>query len=100
MLTGGFRRAVARVEAAVEQILADHATAYVGRPVQRRDIPPPRPLPGISWSIDGEVVVEFVHRRTGRDQLLVHDVAVLEDLRKRLRTRHVDVVHVPPTWDE
>jgi hypothetical protein len=94
-----FRRAVARVEGVVEEVVADHAVSYVGRPVQRRDILPPRPLPGIAWSIDGELVVEFVHRVGDRDQLLVHDVALLNALKKRIRTRHVDVAHVTTTWD-
>ena len=94
-----FERAVARVEAGVEEILADFATSYVGRPVQRRDILPPRPLPGIAWSIDGEVVVEFVHRNSAVDQILVHDVALLDVLKRRFRTRHVDVAHVATTWE-
>ena len=94
-----FRRAVARVEGVVEEVVADFAVSYVGRPVQRRDILPPRPLPGISWSIDGELVVEFAYRVGERDQLLVHDVALLDVLKKRLRTRHVEVAHVTTTWD-
>ena len=95
-----FRRAVARVEATVEEVVADFATSVVGRPVQRRDIVPPQPLPGIAWSIDGDLVVEFVHRNHGPDHLLVHDVAVLDVLNKRVRTRHVEVQHVATTWDQ
>jgi hypothetical protein len=94
-----YRRAVARVEEVVEEVVADFAVSYVGRPVQRRDIVPPRPLPGVTWSIDGDLVVEFVYRDSERDQLLVHDIAVLDVLRKRLRTRHVEVTHVATTWD-
>ena len=94
-----FRRAVARVDAVVEEVLADFATSYVGRPVRRLDILPPRPLPGVAWSIDGELVVEFIHRAAGRDELQVHDVALLQVLRKRLRTRHIDVAHATTTWD-
>ena len=94
-----FRRAVARVEPVVEEVVAEHAVSYVGRPVRRRDIPPPHPLPGIAWSIDGELVVEFVYRASQPDQLLVHDIALLDVLRKRLRTRHVEVAHVTTTWD-
>ena len=94
-----FQRSVARVEDVVEAVVAEHAVSYVGRPVPRRDGLPPRPLPGIAWSIDGELVVEFVYRKTGRDQLLVHDVALLDVLKKRLRTRHVDVAHITTTWD-
>ena len=91
-----FERALARVDGTVEELLADYATSYVGRPVQRRVVPPPRP--GVAWSIDGEIVVEFVHHEAGADQVLVHDIALLEDLRKRLRTRHIDVAHVASTW--
>ena len=95
-----FERAVARVEAVVEQILAEYATSYVGRPVTRRDILPPRQLPGIAWSIEGELVVEFVHRETARDQLFVHQIALLDGLKRRFRTRHVQVDYVNTTWDD
>ena len=33
------------------------------------------------------------------DQLLVHDVALLHTLKRRFRTRHVEVAHVATTWD-
>ena len=95
-----YGRALARVEEVVEQVLADYATSYVGRPVHRRDVRPPRPLPGVAWSIDGSLAVEFVHRSGGRDQLLVHDVALLDSLKKRIRTRHVEVAYVETMWDE
>ena len=94
-----YDRAVARVDKAVEAVLADFATAYVGRPVRRRDVRPPRPLPGIVWTIDEALIVEFVYRKGERDQVLVHDVAVLDALRKRLRTRHVEVAYAETTWD-
>jgi hypothetical protein len=94
-----FRRSVARVEATIEGIVADFATSYVGRPVQRHDIAPPRPLPGIMWSIDGELVVEFVHRESGPDQLVVHELALLDLIRRRFRTRHVHVAYATTTWD-
>ena len=94
-----FERAVARVEAPVEEVLADYATSYVGRPVRRRDVRPPRPLPGVVWTIDEEVVVELVHRKGGPDQLLVHDVALVELLKRRLRTRHLEIRYAETTWD-
>ena len=93
-----FDRAVARVEPAIDEVVAEHATNLVGRPVRRHTVRPPRPLPGISWSIDDEVVVEYVHRPARRDQVLVHDVALLEALRKRLRSGHVEVAYVSTTW--
>ena len=95
-----FDRAIARVEPVIEEVVAEHATAYVGRPVQRVVVRPPRPLPGISWSIDGELVVELVHRPGGPDQVLVHDVALLSTLKKRLRSGHVEVSYVETTWDD
>ena len=94
-----YDRAVARVEDVVEAVLADFATSYVGRPVRRRDVRPPRPLPGIVWTIDEGLIVEFVYRKGARDQLLVHDVGVLDALKKRLRTRHVEVAYAETTWD-
>jgi len=94
-----FQRALARVEHVVEEIVADFATAYVGRPVQRLDVLPPRPLPGVMWSIDGDLVVEFVHRPSAVDELFVHEVALLDVLKRRFRTRHVRVAHVTTTWE-
>ena len=84
----------------MEDVVADHATSYVGRPVRRHDVAPPHPMPGVTWAIDGEVVVEFVYRGSGRDELLVHDVALLEVLRKRLRTGHVEVSYAETTWED
>ena len=84
-----YQRAVARVEVAVEEIVAELTRpSYEGRPVQRREILPPRPLPGIVWSIDGELVVEFVYRDSVPDQLLVHDIALLHTLKRRFQ--HTD----------
>ena len=94
-----FQRAVARVEPGVEEIVADFATSYVGRAVQRHDFLPPRPLPGMAWSIDRDLVVEFVHRESVPDQLLVHEFALLDVLKRRFRTRHVHVAYVTTTWD-
>jgi hypothetical protein len=93
-----FQRSVARVEVGVEEIVADFATSYVGRPVQRRNIPPPRPVPGIAWSVDGKLLVEFLHRESGPDELLIHEVALLDVLERRFRTRHVRVAYVTTTW--
>ena len=94
-----FERAVARVEATIDQVVAEHATSYVGRPVQRHTVSPPRPLPGITWSIDGELAVEFVHRASGPDRVVVHDLSLLDTLKKRLRSRHVEVSYAETTWD-
>ena len=94
-----YRRAVARVEDVVDEVVAEFAVSYVGRAVQRREILPPRPLPGVAWSIDGDLVVEFVYRESERDRILVHDVALLDVLKKRFRTRHVEVAHAETSWD-
>jgi hypothetical protein len=95
-----YRRSAARIEPVVEEVLADYATSYVGRRVTRHEVAPPRPMPGITWSVGGELAVEFVHRMKGRDLLLVHDIALLEVLKKRLRTRHVTITYVETSWDE
>jgi hypothetical protein len=94
-----YRRAVARVEHAVDEVLAEFAVSYVGRAVQRREILPPRPLPGVAWSIDGDLVVEYLYRESERDRILVHDIALLDVLKKRLRTRHVEIAYAETTWD-
>ena len=94
-----YRRAVARVTGAVDEVLAEYAVSYVGRAVQRREIPPPRPLPGVAWSIDGDLIVEYVYRESERDRILVHDIALLDVLKKRLRTRRVEVAYAETTWD-
>jgi hypothetical protein len=86
-----FDRALARVERAVDELLAEYAASYVLRPVHRHaDV-----VRGVvTWSIDKETVVEFFHVQHGHDRLVVHDVALLGPLRKRVRSRHVDVEHV------
>lgn len=73
----------------VEAVVARHATALWGRPARRHD----EPGVGATWTIDGEVVVEFRYVPDGRDRLLVHDFSLAEALRQPLRTRHVDVEH-------
>jgi hypothetical protein len=94
-----FERAVARVESTVDEIVAEFATSYVGRAVRRHDIRPPTPLPGIAWSIDGVTLVQFVHRQSGPDQLFVYDIALLDEVKRRFRTRHIDVAYVTTTWE-
>jgi len=87
------RRSLARVEA-VDQVLADYAASWVGLPVRRRDLPWPQ-HPSVTWSIDNEVMVELLHHDSGPDRLLVHEVALLQPLRKRLRSRHTKIDYVP-----
>ena len=90
-----FERAVARVRA-VDGIIAEHATSYCGRPYRRQDVRPLESaiaLPGVTWSIDGEVVVEFLPGDTGAARLIVRDVALLRPLRRALRSRRLRIEH-------
>ena len=88
-----FRRAVERVRG-VDRILSDYATSYCGRPVRRRDVTPMQSaiqLPGVTWCIEDEVMVEFFPGDSGPGRMIVHDIALLRPLRKQLRTRHVTI---------
>ena len=91
-----FGRAIARV-AVVDDVVAEHATAWCGRPYRRREVRPLESavdLPGVTWSIDGDVVVELLYADRGAHRLVVHDVALLAPVRKVLRSRHVTIEHV------
>jgi hypothetical protein len=90
-----FRRAVSRT-APVERVLAAYATDYCRRPLRRREVLPMTSaieLPGVTWSIDGDVMAELLVGETGPSRLVVHEVALLAPLRKALRTRHVQIEH-------
>ncbi len=86
-----FDRAVARVSV-VDAILADYATSYCGRPLRRRDVAPLESaveVPGVTWSIEGDVMVEYLHNDDGSGLLIVHEFALLAVIKKELRSRHV-----------
>jgi len=89
-----FERALARVEPAVDRLLADYATAYWQRPL-RRDVvagPDADGVPAaVTWTIDREPIVDFVCDRDGRATLCVHDYALLRPLQKAVRSGHVRV---------
>jgi hypothetical protein len=95
-----FARAVARVRP-VEAILADYATTVCGLPVRRTERRGEngergqdgerRGRPGVTWSIDGDVMVELVVSDDGPDHLLVRELSLLGPLRKALRTRHLRI---------
>jgi hypothetical protein len=90
-----FDRTIARVRV-VDDVVAEYATAYCGRPFRRRDIPPLSSaieLPGATWSIEGDVVVELLYAGAGPSRLVVRDIGLLEPLRRALRSRHVTVEH-------
>ena len=84
----------------VDDVVAEYATAYWGRPYRRREIQPfgsAIDLPGAVWCIEGETVVELHSQTTdGVARLLVHDVGLLAPLRRILRTRHVRIEHTAP----
>jgi len=86
-----FSRGVARVDV-VEAILADYATSYCGRPLRRREIAPLESaveVPGVTWLIEGDVMVEYLHNDDGPGRLIVHEFALLAVIKKQLRSRHV-----------
>ena len=92
-----FDRVVARVEPVAGAIVADFATSIVGRPVRRTNTPPLGSAIaecGVTWRVDGDVVLELLVGAPGvPSRLLVHEIALLRPIRKRLRTRHVVVEH-------
>ena len=93
MIVWRFRRAVARA-AVIEDILADYATSICGRPVRRREVLPMTSaveLPGVIWSLDGDVMVELLVVDGERPRVVVHEIALLKPIKQRLRTRHVRV---------
>jgi hypothetical protein len=88
-----FRRAVERV-AVVDDVLAEYATSAFHRPFRRREVRPLASaveLPGVTWSIDDDVMVEFFPSANGPGSLIVRDVTLTELLRRRLRTKHVTI---------
>jgi hypothetical protein len=88
-----YRRAIARA-AVVEQIVADYATSICGRPVRRREVPPLTSaveLPGVIWSIDGDVMVELLVVDGERPRVVVHEIALVMPIKRALRTRHLGV---------
>ena len=86
---------VLRRVAVVDAILADYATAICGRAVRRRELRPDGaagPVAGVTWSIDGDVIVTFIPALRRR-RVAVHEIGVLQPIRKQLRSRHVVVEH-------
>ena len=93
-----FDRALDRVRV-IDSIVAEYATSVCGRPARRRDHPPGRADEGgidtddarVAWSIDGDVLVEFRPSPRGRGVVSIHEIGLLEPLRKQLRSRHLVV---------
>jgi hypothetical protein len=93
-----FARSLARIEPAVEEVLAEYATSYCGRPLRRRAVEQPSGL-WVRWSIDGEPIVDLVDEGRGPVELVVREVALARPLRRRLRSRHVHVTYADSVED-
>jgi hypothetical protein len=90
-----FQQALRRVDP-VDDVVADYATSICGRPVRRREVAPDADhgdIGTVTWTIDGDVVVEFTAVAHGRDRVAVHDIGLLRPLRQRLRSRHLVVAY-------
>jgi hypothetical protein len=87
------QQALARIESEVEPIIAEHATNLWQRGARRRvEWPRSDDEDGwVRWSIEGAPVVELRIAPRGPAELLVHDLSLLDPLRRALRTRHVRV---------
>jgi hypothetical protein len=88
-----FSRAIARTRV-VDVLVADFATSWCGRPFRRKEVGPLESaiqLPGVRWTIEGDVMVELLYEAGRPSRLVVHEIALLQPLRKALRTRHVTV---------
>jgi hypothetical protein len=90
--TWRFTMAVRRAHP-VDGILADYATNVCGLPVRRRETHGAHP--GVTWSIDGDPMVELVVEDDGPDRLVVHEVSLLRPVRRALRTRHIRIEYAP-----
>jgi hypothetical protein len=77
----------------VDAVVAEYAAAYYGRPYRRQETATPRPA--VTWSIDKEVVAELVVDADdpGPARLLVHELGLLQPLRKRIRSGHLTIGH-------
>jgi len=77
------------VGSAIDRILADYVTTYCLRPVRRVDAEG-----SACWIIEDDLMVEVLHGEGGREQVLVHEIGLLSELRKQLRSRRVSVAYV------
>ena len=87
----------------IDSIVAEYATVICGRPARRRDHPPDGSDISdavVTWSIDGDVLVTFRPSSRGRGVVSVHEIGLLQPLRKQLRSRHLRVEYrtrTPPS---
>jgi hypothetical protein len=82
----------------VDDVVAEHATTYCGRPHRRKEVRPFESaveLPGVTWSVDGALLVELLTLpgEGGPARLVVHEIGLFAPLRKLLRTRHLRIEH-------
>jgi hypothetical protein len=94
--TWRFSRAVERV-GAVDRIVADYATTYCGRPMRRYDVAPLESavrFRGVTWTIEGDVVIEFIPEDAGPGRLNVYEFALLRPVKQALRSRHIVINYV------
>jgi len=84
----GFPRAVARVAPVIDEVLGAFAASYELAAIQRRDA-----RPTVTWAIDNELIVEFEFHEPGRSVVRVHDISLLAQLRRRLRSKRLIIEH-------
>jgi len=48
-------------------------------------------VPGITWSIGGDVMVEYLYNDRGPSRVLVHELALFDEIKRNLRSRHVTI---------
>jgi hypothetical protein len=90
-----FERAVRRADV-VDRLVAEYAVSICGRPVRRSQARTDQPagvLGKVTWTIDGDVVVQLTAVEKGRHEVVVYDVGLLHPLRTSLRSRHLRVSH-------
>jgi hypothetical protein len=51
----------------------------------------------VTWSIGGDVMVEFVPADHDPDRLVAHELSLLRPVRKALRTRHLTIEYASPS---
>jgi hypothetical protein len=88
-----FDRVLRVVEPIVDELLATYVSSFSLRPV-RASAHAGEGCLGRRWSVDGDVLIELVFDGRVPAELVVHDVALMRPLRKRLRTRRIRIEHV------
>jgi hypothetical protein len=79
--------AIAKVEAAIDGIVADYVTTYALLPVQRRELEDG----AVTWSSDKEVLVELSSGDRQPARVVVREIGLLQPLKKQLRSRRVTI---------